>query len=299
VVGNEEVIIDKPMSPAEIREVIYSKVQPHDIVQAVLQQELALYCGKLIVTNPDIFDGILKIRIGWILQAIQLYMDITKENKDDIFKLGWCSPSEVRRLLQIVLDIGEHPDTKDKLTVFQRRQFEGCLCRVPTNFYGKVWHVLRKTPGGIIIAGKTLPQEPTLSHMTLSELNFALQVENMLHNIEHPEYIQIVIELLCVVSTILQRNPELAFTGSLDVDGLVESAYKMFRKDFKAEGKSTESENELYPFFNAPAATTTGYLARAVANNILQGIITVKKLSRKSFSLIYIFFVHRGYAVRS
>ncbi|XP_035712716.1 probable phosphorylase b kinase regulatory subunit beta isoform X2 [Folsomia candida] len=267
VVGKEEVVIDKPMSPAEIRDVIYSKVQPYDIVQATLQQELALYCGKLIVTHPDVFDGILKIRIGWVLQAIQLYMDITKENVNENFQLSWCSPSEVRRLLQIVLDIGEHPD---KLSVFQRRQIEGCLCRVPTNFYGKVWHVLRKTPGGIIIAGKTLPQEPTLSHMTLSELNFALQVEIMLHNIEHPEYIQIVIELLCVVSTILQRNPELAFNGSLDVDQLVESAYQMFQKDFKAEG-AKHGDNELYPFFNAPAATTTGYLARAVVNNILQG----------------------------
>lgn len=64
VVGKEEVVIDMPMSPAELREVIYSKVQPHDIVQAALQQELALYCGKLIVTTPDIFEGILKIRIG-------------------------------------------------------------------------------------------------------------------------------------------------------------------------------------------------------------------------------------------
>jgi len=71
---------------------------------------------------------------------------------------------------------------------------------------------------------------PTLNHMTLSELNFALKVEQLLHSIEHPEYIQIVIELLCVVATILQRNPELTFRGSLDVDKMVESAYKMFQK---------------------------------------------------------------------
>lgn len=52
------------MSPTEIREVMYTKVQPYDTIQAVLQQEIALYCGKLIGTNPDLFDGILKIRIG-------------------------------------------------------------------------------------------------------------------------------------------------------------------------------------------------------------------------------------------
>jgi phosphorylase kinase alpha/beta subunit len=58
VVGKgDEVVIDKPMSPLEIKEVIYSKVQPYDVVQATLQQELVLYCGKLIVTNPDVFEG--------------------------------------------------------------------------------------------------------------------------------------------------------------------------------------------------------------------------------------------------
>lgn len=163
------------------------------------------------------------------------------------------------------------------LTIYQKRQIEGCLCRVPTHFYARVWHVLKKCPGGIIVAGKCLSQEPTLKHMTLSELNFALLVESMLHNIEHPEYIHVVIELLCVVSTILNRNPELAFKGSLDVDKTVTSAFKMFQKDLKAQNTSTEEEetakggNELYPFFNAPTTTTTGYLARAVVNNILQG----------------------------
>jgi len=64
VIGHEEVVFDKPMSPAEIREAMYSKIQPYDIIQAVLQQEIALYCGKLIATNPELFDGILKIRMG-------------------------------------------------------------------------------------------------------------------------------------------------------------------------------------------------------------------------------------------
>ncbi len=54
------------MSPAEIRDAMYSKTQPYDIVQAVLQQEIALYCGKLIMTNHDLFDGILKIRMGYV-----------------------------------------------------------------------------------------------------------------------------------------------------------------------------------------------------------------------------------------
>lgn len=66
MIGQEEWVVDKPMSPAEIRDAVYAKVQCHEIVQAVLQQETALYCGKLIVTNPELFEGILKIRMGYI-----------------------------------------------------------------------------------------------------------------------------------------------------------------------------------------------------------------------------------------
>lgn len=64
VIGHEETVFDKPMTPAEIQSVMYSTIQPHDVVQAVFQQEVLLYCGRLIGTNPDMFKGILKIRIG-------------------------------------------------------------------------------------------------------------------------------------------------------------------------------------------------------------------------------------------
>ncbi|ODN04689.1 putative phosphorylase b kinase regulatory subunit beta [Orchesella cincta] len=237
------------------------QVQPHDIVQAVLQQETALYCGKLIVTNPELFEGILKIRMGWILHAIVLYKENATNDSLDV-PLEACSPSEVRRLLEAVLSVNLEADPKTKLTIYQKRQIEGCLCRVPSNFYARVWHVLRKTPGGIIVAGKTLPQEPTLKHMTLSV----------------PVYSS-VFELLDVVSTILQRNPELAFKGSLDIDKTVASAFKMFQKclmsdfglyfifDIPAQNKLEDNKgqpHELYPFFNASTTTTTGYLARAV-----------------------------------
>jgi phosphorylase kinase alpha/beta subunit len=52
------------MTPAEIQSVIYSTIQPYDVIQAVLQQEVVLYCGRLIATNPEMFKGILKIRVG-------------------------------------------------------------------------------------------------------------------------------------------------------------------------------------------------------------------------------------------
>lgn len=216
VIGHEEVVFKSPMTPSEMREAIYSKVQPLDPIQAVLQQEIILYCGKLIQTDPDLFDGILKIRTGWILRAIFFF-------DSEANPIESSSPSEVRRRLQRILSLNQDEEAKSALAVFKRRQIEGCLCRVPRNFYERVWHILKRTPGGITIAGNLLPKDLCLS-MNLSDLNFASEVERMLHNIHKPEFIHIVIELLCVVSTILNRNPELSFKGGLDVDGLVSNA---------------------------------------------------------------------------
>lgn len=83
----------------------------------------------------------------------------------------------------------------NSLTVLGRRKIEGSLCRVPTHFYNQVWEVLMRCPGGICVNGRELPQQPTLSNMTRSELTFALLVESLLHHIQLPEYRQIIVEV--------------------------------------------------------------------------------------------------------
>ncbi|KAJ8972230.1 hypothetical protein NQ314_000272 [Rhamnusium bicolor] len=67
------------------------------------------------------------------------------------------------------------------LTPQQKRQLEGCLCRVPSSFYNQVWDVMTRTPQGIKVAGNVIPQQPTLSNMTRSELTFSLLVEQVIH----------------------------------------------------------------------------------------------------------------------
>lgn len=59
---------------------------------------------------------------------------------------------------------------------------------------------MSRTPQGITVQGHHLPQNPTLSNMTQSELNFALLIEEMLNHIQKPEYRQNVVEVstLCV-----------------------------------------------------------------------------------------------------
>lgn len=52
-----------------------------------------------------------------------------------------------------------------------------------------------RCPSGIMVNGRELPQQPTVSSMTRSELTFALLVESLLHHIQLPEYRQIVVEV--------------------------------------------------------------------------------------------------------
>lgn len=79
--------------------------------------------------------------------------------------------------------------------MFQKRQLEGCWCRVPNQFYNQVWDILRRTPKGIRVRNQILPQQPTINNMTHSELQFALYVENMLNHIDKPEYRQLIVEV--------------------------------------------------------------------------------------------------------
>lgn len=92
-----------------------------------------------------------------------------------------------------------------RLSALQRRQLEGCLCRVPKHFYNKIWEILKRTPFGISTQGHLLPATPTLINMSRGELTFSLLVEETLICIDKPERRQIIVELLCIIATILNR----------------------------------------------------------------------------------------------
>uniref|UniRef100_A0A0B7AGG0 Phosphorylase b kinase regulatory subunit n=1 Tax=Arion vulgaris TaxID=1028688 RepID=A0A0B7AGG0_9EUPU len=274
VFGHEEEVLDKPISPNELKNILYSKCIPYNLCEAVLQQELILAIGKLIATSPELFDGILKIRIGWFVRAMQVELQMEKvENKRE---LSYLSPHQVKCMVWHVL-------TKNTLeahlrTPFQKRQLDGALNRVPKDFYDKVWEILEKTPGGIKVAGYLLPQQPTQSDMTMYELNFSLLVEQMLSKISDPSYRQLMVEAFMVVSTILERNPELMFHQSANMDKIIQEAYDEFQQDLnRMEGR--EKQDDMHRFYNTPPNVrygTTAYIAKAVIKNLLDGDLRVQ-----------------------
>ena len=71
VFGKEEVDIEKPLTPDKIKEILYNVIYPHDIYQAVLMQELIINISKYISTSPEMFNGIMKLRLGWIVEVMK------------------------------------------------------------------------------------------------------------------------------------------------------------------------------------------------------------------------------------
>ncbi|ELK15354.1 Phosphorylase b kinase regulatory subunit beta [Pteropus alecto] len=265
--GHEEQVISNPLSPRVIKNIIYYKCNAHDEREAVIQQELVIHIGWVIANSPELFTGMLKIRIGWIIHAMEHELRIRSGDKPatDLCQL---SPSEVKRLLLDVLQ----PQQNGR-SWLDRRQINGSLNRTPAGFYDRVWQILERTPNGLVVAGRHLPQQPTLSDMTMYEMNFSLLVEDMLGNIDQPKYRQIVVELLMVVSVVLERNPELEFQDKVDLDKLVKAAFHEFQKD-ESRLKEAEKQDDMTSFYNTPPLGTRGtcsYLTKVVMNLLLEG----------------------------
>ncbi|XP_049327105.1 phosphorylase b kinase regulatory subunit beta isoform X1 [Astyanax mexicanus] len=271
--GHDEEVISNPLSPGVIKDIIYSKCSPHGEREAVLQQELVIHIGWIISNNPELFSGMLKIRIGWIVQAMKHELEIRAGDMrpQDIYQM---SPSDVKQLL---LDVLQPQQTGRSW--LNRRQIDGSMNRTPLGFYDRVWQILERTRNGIKVAGNHLPQQPTLSDMTMYEMNFSLLVEDTLKNIVLPEYRQIIVELLMVVSIVLERNPELEFQETVDLDRLVKEAFTDFQKDHGRPEKADKPE-DMEAFYNTPALGkkgTSSYLTKAVMIQLLQGEVKPSK----------------------
>ncbi|XP_048576462.1 phosphorylase b kinase regulatory subunit beta [Nematostella vectensis] len=270
--GHEEDVIYEPITPATIQKILYTYCYPHDVREAVLQQEMVLYLASYVATMPEAFTGMLKIRIGWIIQAMRHLLSYGP----NLGSLYAQPPSGIKKLLKIVLKSrgklhGQDLAPKNPLQI---RQLDGAVHRVPPGFYDKVWNILCSSPGGIKVSNHHLDQLPTISDMTKQERNFQLKVEELLSDISNPEYRQLVVELLVVLATILERNPEVDFDDCIDLDSFLEEAIKLYLIDNPA----TEPEQ----FFNTPPdgkGGTTTYLTRAVVNSLLAEGMDVESCS--------------------
>ncbi|XP_026313777.1 probable phosphorylase b kinase regulatory subunit alpha isoform X5 [Hyposmocoma kahamanoa] len=116
----------------------------------------------------------------------------------------------------------------------RRRRLDGALNRVPRDFYPRVWAVLEKCQG-LIIQGKIL--QPNLTQeMTSGELKFALAVETVLNSIPQPEYRQLVVEALMVLTLVVECKAVGHLGGAITVEHLVHKANQLFLDEQRRVG---------------------------------------------------------------
>uniref|UniRef100_A0A672V814 Phosphorylase b kinase regulatory subunit n=1 Tax=Strigops habroptila TaxID=2489341 RepID=A0A672V814_STRHB len=97
----------------------------------------------------------------------------------------------------------------------RRRRLDGAINRVPVGFYEKVWKILQK--------------------MTPCEIKFAVHVESVLNHVPQPEYRQLLVEAILVL-TFLSDIEVNSIGGIIHVDRIVHMANDLFLQELKSFG---------------------------------------------------------------
>jgi phosphorylase kinase alpha/beta subunit len=259
---SEASLIAVPMSHHEIAEKIDNFCR-EDIRDRVLTQEILIYLSNLIKSEPELFKGLLTLRVGYLILLItsELAQEL-KVTQDEAYEyLMQLSPFEVKTRLHDVLiayaDMSQLLRQQESLHVTQKeseidwvlqpmviddievstngwrrfRQAEGSTGRIPKDFFKQVWTLMHHCKG-LVVGDKLerrnrLDSEEIISEMTAGEKNFALQVEHLLNKIEAPEYRQVNIETLMELGAIASKNPNLHIQEYIVLDVLIGHAVRL------------------------------------------------------------------------
>ncbi|XP_046886800.1 phosphorylase b kinase regulatory subunit alpha, liver isoform isoform X2 [Hypomesus transpacificus] len=152
----------------------------------------------------------------------------------------------------------------------RRRRLDGAINRVPMGFYQKVWKILQKCHG-LSIDGYVLPSSTT-REMTEGEIKFAVHVESVLNHVPQPEYRQLLVEAVMVLTLVADMELD-SIGGVIHVDRIVHLANELFVSDQRSQGAQDyflekDPATGICNFFydSAPSGSygTMTYLSKAV-----------------------------------
>lgn len=299
---SEASVIAVPIPPNEIAEKINHFCR-EDIRDRVLTQEIIIYLGVLIRSEPELFQGLLTLKVGYLILLItsELARELGLTQDEGYERLMELSPFEVKTRLRQVLTgytgMSNLLRQQESLHIKQKesdiawvvlptiteeievppggwrrfRQSEGALNRVPKDFFQQVW-LLMKHCKGLVIGDKLerrnrLDSELMLSEMTAGERNFALLVEHLLNKIEAPEYRQVNIEALIELAAIASNNPSLQIEEYIVLDVLIGHAVRLAWLESHPERGDRYDEDKARAwrsFYNTSPRDCAGYILKAL-----------------------------------
>uniref|UniRef100_A0AC34R2J9 Phosphorylase b kinase regulatory subunit n=1 Tax=Panagrolaimus sp. JU765 TaxID=591449 RepID=A0AC34R2J9_9BILA len=130
-------------------------------------------------------------------------------------------------------DISDAEDLTDDFQFgiwLRHRRIDGALNRVPPEFYANLWDTVRLFPHGLAISRMILQRHLT-QEMTRREIKFALEVEQVLNQISEPEFREVIVEVLTLMSHLehlLMAAPKIPQDQPFEVDIVVYRANQLF-----------------------------------------------------------------------
>ncbi|KAF2981329.1 hypothetical protein EK904_010773 [Melospiza melodia maxima] len=277
---------------------------------SILTQEIMVYLAMYIRTQPALFAEMFRIRIGLIIQvmATELAHSLCCSAGEATENLMNLSPSDMKSLLYHILSGKEFGVERSAVSVVlvlsaqsaghtellgkdsfsrvledqgttdsrqgqwqRRRRLDGALNRVPVGFYQKVWKVLQKCHG-LSVEGFVLPSSTT-REMTPGEMKFAVHVESVLNRVPQPEYRQLLVEAILVLTMLVDMEVH-TIGGIIAVEKILHIANDLFYEEQKALGAdehmlerdpSTGICSLLYDSAPSGRFGTMTYLSKSVA----------------------------------
>ncbi|MFZ4676913.1 MAG: glycoside hydrolase family 15 protein [Nodosilinea sp.] len=262
---SEDSLITEPMGQSEIVDKIRTFCGD-DVRDHVLTQEILIDLSILIKAEPTLFDGLMTLRVGYLLLLITSELARERDiSQDEAYgQLIDLSPFELKtRLRQVLagfdglnqsifrresLHVKPHtpinwqvvPDGIEPEVVeaeptpqdwCRKRMIDGEIARMSEDFYTQVWEVLQHSKG-IVIGNKfdrknRLDSDRLLSEMTPGEQNFERYITHLLNKIQAPEYRHVNLEALREMGEIFKVNPDLYFEDHIYLDVLIGHAVRL------------------------------------------------------------------------
>ncbi|MGZ8185463.1 MAG: glycoside hydrolase family 15 protein [Methylobacter sp.] len=271
--------LTRPADSSEILQTIRT-YNNNDGSEHIIIQELILYLGMLIKSNPELFSDMHTVRVGHILQLI-----IVRQKReanctlDQAFTLILSLPPyqlskkvqetlEDYRNTENQLDLAEtlhyegdyqklakawspkamDPiDREDAMDWYEWREQKGSVGRENNAFFACVWDILHHCKGLIIgeklSSNRRLDSETTLSQMTSGEQSFKLLVNHLLNKIQAPVYRQLTVETLKAIASIFRSSSSLYIDDTLFTDIIIGHAVKISWLQSHPEYKENYEEN--------------------------------------------------------
>lgn len=280
----------------------------------ILIQELIIALGLLIKQEPSTFSNLNTIRVGHILDVIiAREKRATGGSLDQAFEriLGFA-PHRLSKALrdtlndyatsETALENAESLSAKSEPRLewledvqinieggegkgeywFHWREQQGSVGRADNAFFEGVYALLGHCEG-LMIGGKynthrRIDSHDIRSHMTAGEQTFKLRITHLLDRIQAPEYRELTVETLKVLSELVRTHPEIHFGDTLVTDILIGHAVRISwcQDNPGAEERYEEEVSEAWSTFlrqppSVVAESIIGALSHLSADTLTAG----------------------------